>query len=99
MSVAEVAAHTGRSRQHVMRAIRNGALTATKVRGKHFVTRTEATLWKTRRFPMGNRIISWISAETASIRYLFWKSQILHFTASGASKAKRANAGAQPRIR
>src|SRR3546814_1061 len=94
MSVAEVAAHTGRSRQHVMRAIRNGALTATKVRGKHFVTRTEATLWKTRRCPMGNRIISWISVETASKRYLFSTSQIRQFIASGRLKSKRGNAGA-----
>src|SRR3546814_9746314 len=90
----EVAAHTGRSRQHVMRAIRNGALTATKVRGKHFVTRTEATLWKTRRCPMGNRIISWISVETASKRYLFSTSQIRQFIASGRLKSKRGNAGA-----
>src|SRR3546814_14404474 len=43
---------------------------------------------------MGNRIISWISVETASKRYLFSTSQIRQFIASGRLKSKRGNAGA-----
>lgn len=76
MLVSEVARHVGRPRLFVARAIANGMLESTLIGRRVYVSRTEATRWKARRCPGGERGKSWLSLEFACKQYFFTPAEL-----------------------
>lgn len=79
----------------VQRAIAAGMLDATKHGRVKYVTKTDATLWITRKCPIGAREASWISLPTAEKLYLFNNRQLKQFIAAKKLKTRIGTAGAQ----
>ncbi len=94
LRIGEVAAYTGCSASRVRRAIDNGALAATHVRGCRYVSRTDATRWKARKSPTGDSDRSWISLSTARKQYLFTLPELRRFIAGKKLKSKTGTFGA-----
>lgn len=94
LTVSEVAQQVGRAVIDVRRAIRNGALAASLVNGRQYVSRTDATRWKARKCPTGDSAKSWISLQTASDLYLFTVRELRALIDTGELKSKEGTAGA-----
>lgn len=95
LSISEVAMDCGVSEGHVRRAITAGALRASDVGGRAMVTRTDATLWKSRRCPTGDNPKSWISLDTAKKRYGFSEAELRDLIADKRLEYKAGVFGAQ----
>lgn len=94
LTLAEVAAHAGRSEAHVRRAIDTGVLLATW-EGRHlYVSRTEATRWVARKCPSGEGEKSWIALATAVKQYLFTPEELERFINDGMLTARVGTHGA-----
>lgn len=94
LTIIEVAADTGCSVATVTYAIKNGMLAAKKEGRCVYVTRTDATRWKTRKCPTGDSTRSWISLDTARDQYLFTLPELRNFIADGKLKSKVGTDGA-----
>lgn len=88
LSPTEVARHCRRSYSAVLSAILNGILPSIRRGGRWFVTRTEATRWKSRKCPMGGAVKSWISLETATKQYFFTPAQLRRHIGNGKLRSK-----------
>jgi len=88
MSPEEVASHVGCDVKRVKIAIRTGALEATKQGRRHFISRTNATLWKARRLPTGEGDRSWLSWNMATRLYSFTTEEIEEFVKKGKLQTK-----------
>ncbi|WP_027489346.1 hypothetical protein [Rhodanobacter sp. OR92] len=90
LTAAEVAQQARQPRQHVLTAIRNGALRAQR-EGKGFrVTQTDATRWIARRCPNGSGKGCWISIRTGARWYDFTRKEIEGFIEACQLKDRRA---------
>lgn len=83
MTIAEVAAHTGRSWTWVRRAIDNGTLSAERTGSRYHVQRAAATHWKARHCPAGSREASWLSLASASLQHQFTQAELQNFIKQG----------------
>lgn len=95
MTISEVAQYTGMGERFVRKAIANGLLAATVDHGRSYVSRTDATRWKTRKCPTGENGKSWISLETACKQYLFSLREIQKLIAEGKLKSQEGTFGAR----
>ncbi|EQD79679.1 hypothetical protein B1A_01599 [mine drainage metagenome] len=94
LTIRELAAEAGCSVSHVRLAIGSGALAATRVENRRYVSRTDATRWRARKCPAGNTTKSWISLETAQNQYLFTFTELRGFIANGELVSKTGTDGA-----
>lgn len=83
LTPAEVAQQTCRGYEHVMDAIRSGALRARKDGRRYRITQTDATRWAARKHPDGNGKGSWVSISTGMRWYDFRRAEIEAFIADG----------------
>jgi predicted DNA-binding protein (UPF0251 family) len=93
LTVKEVAQAAGCSTQKVWRAIENGMLSAEKRGRTHYVTRTEATLWRGRKSPTGTGEQSWLSMELAARLYLFTPAELRRLVRTNKIKSKIVSDG------
>jgi predicted DNA-binding transcriptional regulator AlpA len=77
----------------VYRAIRTGALRASKYRKVWHVSRTDATRWKARRCPSGERDASWMTLATAQEVYTFSRAELARHIAAGTLQTKTYTVG------
>lgn len=94
LTLAEVAAQAARNQQLVRRAITNGVLAASAVKGQLYVTRTDATRWIARGCPSGDDEKSWIALATACRQYLFTERELRRHIALGRLRSKVGANGA-----
>lgn len=94
LTLAEVAAQAGRNQPHVRRAIANKVLAASTVKGRLYVTRTDATRWIARGCPNGDDEKSWIALEVACRQYLFTERELRQHIAGGRLRSKVGTNGA-----
>jgi hypothetical protein len=94
LTVADLARKAGCTTSRVRRAIANGTMNVLEPNGEASITRTDATRWISRGCPTGDSQKSWISAATASKRYLFTERAISRFIAEGRLKWKIGTDGA-----
>jgi excisionase family DNA binding protein len=94
LRISDVAAYTGCSASRVRRAIDNGALEATRINGRRYVSRTDATRWKSRNSPTGDSDRSWIALATARKQYLFTLPELRRLIAGKKLKSKTGTFGA-----
>lgn len=83
LTIAQVVDKSARTQTQVLQAIHAGVLTAWTYRGTHYVTQTDYTLWKARRFPLGEGEASWIALETACKQYLFTEAELRQLIREG----------------
>lgn len=93
-TVAELAAQTGRSRSDIQRAIDNGALLATREKGRLYISRSESARWRARRFPNGSGEKSWISIDTAVRQHGFSERELRSLAKQGTLAMKVGTEGA-----
>lgn len=86
LTLAEVAARSGRSLECVERAIDAGALQVTQTGPQRCVSKTDATRWVARKTPDGGGEKSWISLTTASRAYGFSIEALRSMIARGVLK-------------
>lgn len=94
MTLDEVAKHAKRTRAQVLQAINNGVLTSTLVKGRRYVSRTDATRWVARKCPTGEGAKSWIALATAAKLYMFTVRELRQLIAKGKLKSKTGTEGA-----
>jgi excisionase family DNA binding protein len=95
LTIPEVARHAGVSPATVSRAIAVGVLRATR-HGRHvWVTRTDATRWKTRSCATGDHAHSWLSLATAVKVYGFRRRELVALIWAGHLSIKLGTAGPQ----
>lgn len=75
-------------------AVSNGMLAATRIGGKEYVSRTDATLWISKGGPAGDSAGSWVTVEDAMQRYGFTHEEMQGFLATG-ELSQRRRAGEQ----
>src|SRR3546814_6279025 len=73
--------HTSLHVRTVKRAIDNGMLAVQIIDGRQYVSRTDATLWLSRKCPTGENVKSWIALQTAANLYLFTVSELEDYIA------------------
>lgn len=83
VSLKDLAAETGRSLSHIHRAIETGQLQATQQGRARYVSRSDATRWKERGCPTGDRSTSWISFATAGKQHDFSPAELRELIAAG----------------
>lgn len=88
LTLLEVAKLTGASLSMVQSAIAHGTLNANGTGKPIFVSRSDATYWKTRRCPTGNSESSWISLATASLHYYFTRAELRRHIDAGRLQTK-----------
>lgn len=93
LGVNEVAVFVGRQHTQVRRAIENGVLRAASIGEKHYVSRTDATRWKSIGCPTGERAVSWLSLKTAEKQFGFKPRQLRRFIKDGVLMVKIGDAG------
>lgn len=94
LTTGELAVLAGCSVNRVRRAIENGALFATHVGRRNYVSRTDATRWRARKCPTGESNKCWISLNAASTQYLFTMAELRRFIRQKKLKSKVGTAGA-----
>lgn len=87
LTINELAKMSNRTRDHVLRAVENGLLKATKDKPRH-ITRTDARIWISHRCPTGDGQSSWVSLTSASEQYHFSKAELEGFIVSGELNSK-----------
>lgn len=83
LTVAEISRETGRSIAQVKKAIANGQMKVRAEGRRRFVSRTDVTLWKGRKCPLGTSEKSWLSFDSATRQYGFTQAELCAFIASG----------------
>jgi transcriptional regulator with XRE-family HTH domain len=99
LTPGELAHASGHHVTYVRYAIRTGALRATKVEGRQFISRTDAARWRARRCPNGTSPQSWMSIATAHDVYGFTRAQLLGAIGRGELASKVGDFAAQRGIR
>ena len=94
LTLREVADKAGCSKSRVRLAIANGALVASRLKGRTYISRTNATRWISNGCSAGNHGQSWISLETACKRHLFTEPDLKTLIAQGKLKSKVGTDGA-----
>lgn len=109
LTIPEVAEQAGCSAALVRRAIANGVLKAERLEPAEaagsrrrpgrpklldYVSRTDATLWISRKCPTGESSKSWVSLDTACKLYLFTLDELKAYIADGTLLSKVGTAGA-----
>ena len=94
LTLDEVAAHAKRTRAQVRQAIDSGALAFSVIKGRKYVSRTDATRWITRKCPSGESSKSWISLSTACKQYLFTERELRELIAKRKLKTRTGTDGA-----
>lgn len=89
-----LASQSGRSVAQIKSAIDAGLLRATKVGRITYVSRTDATRWKARRYPIGTSEKSWLSLDSAITAYGFSEEQLREFVAGERLNRKIGTHGA-----
>lgn len=95
LTLKEVAEHAGSSLATVKLAIANGVLETETIGKKVYVSKTDATRWRTRKCPTGERQVSWLSVEFAAKQYMFTVAEIRRYIADGTLLSKVGTDGAQ----
>lgn len=83
VALKDLAAESGCSLSHIHRAIETGQLQARQEGRARYVTRTDATRWKERGCPTGDRSTSWISFATAAKQHDFTPAELRELIAAG----------------
>ncbi|OXR47879.1 hypothetical protein PuT2_15520, partial [Pusillimonas sp. T2] len=78
----------------VQLAMANGMLVSQVIGGTRYVTQSEATRWRARRYPTGENAKSWISLPTAACQYLFTISELRSFVAKKTLLSRTGTHGA-----
>lgn len=78
----------------VERAIGAGVLPAEQVGHVIYIARSDATRWKARRCPIGDRQLSWLSMAAAAKRYGFGEAELEALIAHGTFTSKVGEHGA-----
>lgn len=98
LTVKGLSLDAGCSVSQIHRAIASGQLQPKSYDGVLYVARTDAARWKGRGCPVGDRVSSWITLETAAERQDFPLTELRAFVASGELPSKtresEANRGA-----
>jgi hypothetical protein len=94
MTIDEVADHSRRTRIEVRQAMDNGLLAFSVVKGRKYITRTDATRWVAKGCPNGDGAASWVSLEWACKLYLFTMPEIRGLVAKRKLKSKTGTEGA-----
>jgi hypothetical protein len=94
LTVAELALETGRHVNGITRAIKAGVLRASKMNGRYFITRTDATRWKGRHCTLGGSHRSWMSVGSACKAYGFAKRELLQHITDQRLRSKTGTLGA-----
>ncbi len=88
LTLAEVAKYAGVTTQTVQTALRIGTLRGTRVSGRLYITRTDATRWKARNCPTGEAPMSWLSIAWACKIYGFRKRELTRYIRRGRLRVK-----------
>lgn len=94
LTVAEVAAKSGRSQVHVRRALTNNMLVGEKHGGTVYVSQTNATIWIARG-ANAEASTTWINLESAMSTYFFTREEVTRFIELDQIESKIGMAGAQ----
>jgi hypothetical protein len=94
LTIAEVAAQSGRSQAHVRRALANDMLVGEKHGGTLYVSQTNATIWIARG-ANSEASTTWINLESAMSTYFFTREEVTRFIELDQIESKVGMAGAQ----
>jgi hypothetical protein len=92
--VQALADHLGIAHATIIRAIQTGTLRARKIEGRWFITKTDATRWKSRKCPNGRSFRSWLGVRTACRAYGFSRAELLTHVKAGRIRLKVGLRGA-----
>lgn len=95
LRLAEVAAAAHVGIETVQRAVRAGALRASRVGRALRVTRTDVSRWIARKCPTGGNVKSWVSLSTARAFYGFSTAELQRHIAAGRIRARIGTDGDQ----
>lgn len=94
LTIAEVAAQSGRSQAHVRRAMANKMLVSEKHGGTAYVSQTNATIWISRG-ANAEASTTWINLESAMGTYFFTREEVTRFIELDQIESKVGMEGAQ----
>jgi len=92
LTVKEVAIKAKCSSSRVQQAIDSGLLASIKLGTTHYISRTDATRWETRKCPTGENITSWITLSKAEKLYFFSEAELRAYIQSNKLKTKPGQA-------
>lgn len=94
LTIAEVAAQSGKSQTHVRRALANEMLVGEKHDGTTYVSQTSVTIWIARG-ANAEPSTTWINLEAAMSTYFFTREEVKRFIELDQIESKVGMAGAQ----
>ena len=95
LTLDQVSAHAHLSVSQIKRAIQNGILRAARIGASWYVSQTDATRWKARKCPTGDRAASWLSIPLACKLHSFTPHELQQHIDAGRLTHRIGEFGAQ----